>query len=158
MNAEAKHPIKQGAIIGGWLCFAFGAAIMHFSLWGLPIYGPLLLAAFVLSIAAMSQRRIVGGILLLLTTLIVPPVQFFCTGDKFMEENLPGYKEAREQAKKDAKSIKEVMNAHDEGVSAASAPGSVRQAEESPKRSAEFEAEQRKLLISLVLCHSFIDG
>ena len=103
MSAEAKHPIKQGAIIGGWLCFALGAAIMHFSLWTFFIYGPLLLVAFILSIAAMSQRRIVGGILLLLMTLIVPPVQWFCTfanrGDKFMEENLPGYKEEKERQK-----------------------------------------------------------
>ena len=66
--------VKQGAVIGGWVCFALGVALMFLSMWSFFIYGPLFLVAFILSIIAMSQRRIVGGIVLLLATLVAPTI------------------------------------------------------------------------------------
>jgi len=66
--------VKQGAVIGGSICFTIGFILMIVSLWSFFIYGPLFLVAFILSIVAMSQRRILGGILLLLCTLILPAV------------------------------------------------------------------------------------
>jgi hypothetical protein len=66
--------VKQGALIGGLACFALGIWLMHVSLWSFFFYGPLFLVSFILSIVAMSQRRIVGGIILLLATLVVPAV------------------------------------------------------------------------------------
>ncbi|MEN3368466.1 MAG: hypothetical protein V7609_609 [Verrucomicrobiota bacterium] len=66
--------VKQGAVIGGWVCFAIGMLLMLLSLWAFIIYGPLLLVAFILSIVAMSQGRIAGGVSLLLCCLIVPPI------------------------------------------------------------------------------------
>lgn len=66
--------VKQGAIIGGWVCFGLGILCMLWSLVLFFLYGPFFLVAFVLSIVAMSQRRIVGGILLLIATLLVPTI------------------------------------------------------------------------------------
>lgn len=82
-NAQVLQTnVKQGAVIGGWLCFAIGLATMYFSMWTFFIYGPLFLVAFILSIIAMAQRRIIGGIALLLTTIILPSIlglYFFTT-------------------------------------------------------------------------------
>jgi hypothetical protein len=76
-------PPKQGAIIGGWLCFAIGMGVMYFSLWLMPIYAAALLVAFVLSIVALAQRRILGGLVLLLVTIIVPLIVWFrLTGER----------------------------------------------------------------------------
>jgi len=69
--------IKQGALIGGWVCFGLGLASMFFSLFLVFLYGPLFLVAFILSIVAMAQRRIWGGVALLLTTLILPTALWF---------------------------------------------------------------------------------
>ncbi len=74
---EIKTNVKQGAIIGGWLCFILGLIVMYISMWVFFIYGPLLIAALILSIVGMAQRRIVTGMVLLLVTLIVPPVLGF---------------------------------------------------------------------------------
>ena len=71
---EIKTNVKQGAIIGGWLCFILGLFVMYLSVWAFVIYVPLLLVAAILSIVAMAQRRILTGIALLLATLIVPPI------------------------------------------------------------------------------------
>ena len=73
---------RQGAVIGGWVCFLLGVGIMYASLWAFWFYVPLLLIAFILSIAAMSQRRIVGGVLLLFATLAVPPVEWLVLAAK----------------------------------------------------------------------------
>ena len=82
-NAQVLQTnVKQGAVIGGWLCFAIGLATMYFSMWTFFIYGPLFLVAFILSIIAMAQKRIIGGIALLLTTIILPSIlgiYFFTT-------------------------------------------------------------------------------
>jgi len=66
--------VKQGAIIGGTACFILGIGLMYLSMWSFFFYGPLFLVAFILSIVAMSQRRVFGGIMLLLATLICPAV------------------------------------------------------------------------------------
>jgi DNA-directed RNA polymerase subunit RPC12/RpoP len=73
---EIKTNIKQGAAIGGWVCFGVGCIVMFipFPTWF--IYGPLFLASFVLSIVAMSQGRIASGITLLLANVIGGPVLF----------------------------------------------------------------------------------
>jgi len=66
--------VKQGAIIGGWVCFGLGIVTMYLSMWTFVIYAPLFFVAFVLSIVAMSQRRVLGGVALLLATLVVPTI------------------------------------------------------------------------------------
>ncbi len=74
---EVKTNVKQGALIGAVACFAIGIILMFISLWSFIIYSPLFLAAFILSIVAMSQKRVAGGLVMLLLTLIMPPVLFF---------------------------------------------------------------------------------
>jgi len=64
--------VQQGAIIGGWVCFCIGIVFMYLSMWSFFIYVPLLIAAFILSIVAMSQKRVASGISLLLATIIIP--------------------------------------------------------------------------------------
>lgn len=66
--------VKQGAVIGGAVCFVLGVILMFLSMWSFFIYGPLFLVSFILSIVAMAQKRILGGVLLLLATLIVPTI------------------------------------------------------------------------------------
>lgn len=72
--AVVQTNVKQGALIGGVACFVIGIILMFLSMWSFIIYGPLFLVAFILSIVAMSQRRVLGGILLLLATLVVPTI------------------------------------------------------------------------------------
>jgi len=77
-NPQLENPsiiqtnVQQGAMIGGWVCFALGIVTMYLSMWTFFIYGPLFLAAFILSILAMAQKRIAGGIILLLATILIP--------------------------------------------------------------------------------------
>ena len=75
--AELQTNVKQGGLIGGWVCFGVGTAFMFLSLLTVIFYAPLFLAAFVLSIVAMSQRRVAGGLILLLCCVIIPPLTFF---------------------------------------------------------------------------------
>jgi len=58
------------------VCFAVGAALMFLSLWAIIFYAPLFFAAFVLSIIAMAQGRVVGGLTLLLCCVIIPSLTF----------------------------------------------------------------------------------
>ena len=58
------------------MCFGVGTAFMFLSLWAVIFYAPLFFAAFVLSIVAMSQRRVAGGLILLLCCVIIPPLTF----------------------------------------------------------------------------------
>jgi hypothetical protein len=67
---------KQGALIGGWVCFVVGAALLFLSLWAIIFYAPLFFAAFVLSIVAMAQGRVTGGLTLLLCCVIIPSLTF----------------------------------------------------------------------------------
>jgi membrane protein implicated in regulation of membrane protease activity len=71
----------------GWLCFVLGILLMVLSITGfIFFYIPLFLAAFILSIIGMTQKRIAGGIFLLLVTLIIPPIIMVgYTGYKFSE-------------------------------------------------------------------------
>jgi len=79
--AEFLTNVKQGAVIGGWVCFGVGILFMVHSLWAFIFYVPLFLAAFVLSIVAMAQRRVGGGLALLLCCVIIPPIAFvYCLG------------------------------------------------------------------------------
>jgi hypothetical protein len=73
---EIQTNVKQGGVVGGWICFAVGMFFMYVSLWTFILYVPLFGAAFVLSIVAMAQRRVAGGIVLLLCSIIVPGVLF----------------------------------------------------------------------------------
>src|SRR5260370_4389554 len=73
---ELQTNVKQGALIGGWVCFGVGAALMFLSVWAIIFYGPLFFAAFVLSIVAMAQGRVVGGLTLLLCCVIIPSLTF----------------------------------------------------------------------------------
>jgi type II secretion system protein G len=78
--------VKQGAVIGGWVCFALGLATMYLSMWTFFIYAPLFLVAFILSIFAMVQQRIIGGIVLLLCTLIIPfPLSLYLSATRVSE-------------------------------------------------------------------------
>lgn len=66
---------KQGALIGGWICFAIGLIIQVISASLLiPIYAILYTVSLILSVVAMSQRRILGGVLLLIASLAVPTI------------------------------------------------------------------------------------
>lgn len=91
--------IKQGAAIGGWVCFILGIVIMYFSLWTFILYVPLLFVAFILSVIGMVQGRILLGITLLLLTIIEPPIEWLVLaatrGDKFAQKYIPGYTEER---------------------------------------------------------------
>lgn len=71
---EVQTNVKQGALIGAATCFVVGLLFMTWSLLTFVIYGPLFLAAFVLSIVALAQKRIIGGLLMLLATIIIPPI------------------------------------------------------------------------------------
>jgi|GEM_PF-2335116 len=66
--------VRQGAIIGGWVCFGLGLLCLWWSLFLFFFYGTFFLVAFILSIVAMSQRRVLGGVSLLITTLLVPSI------------------------------------------------------------------------------------
>ena len=72
--------VKQGAAIGGWVCFGLGVLFMYFSLWSFLLYTPLFLVAFILAIVALAQKRIGSGISLLLSCLIVPAVLWIYLG------------------------------------------------------------------------------
>lgn len=90
--------VKQGAIIGGWVCFALGLSCMFMSLFLFFLYGPFFLVAFTLSIVAMSQRRVFGGVVLLVATLVVPSVLglvlFATRTTEFAEDMSKSIKEA----------------------------------------------------------------
>jgi hypothetical protein len=72
-----QTPKKGRAASAGWICFVLGMVLMFVSLGTFFLYGPLFLAAFVLSIVAMTQGRVAGGIVLLLCTAAIPTVTWF---------------------------------------------------------------------------------
>lgn len=75
-TSELQTNIKQGAAIGGWVCFGLASIIMFIPIPTWFIYVPIFLASFILSIVAMSQRRIASGVTLLLANVIGAPVLF----------------------------------------------------------------------------------
>jgi hypothetical protein len=66
--------VKQGALLGGLVCFLLGMGFMYFSLFSFIFYGPLFLVALILSVVAMAQGRVAGGVILLLVNLVVPTI------------------------------------------------------------------------------------
>jgi hypothetical protein len=66
--------VKQGALLGGLVCFLLGMGFMYFSLFSFIFYGPLFLVALILSVVAMAQGRVAGGVILLLVSLVVPTI------------------------------------------------------------------------------------
>lgn len=56
----------NGPIIGGWACIGVGLILMFLSLMTFVLYGPLYLAAFILSIVGIAQGNTSKGIALLL--------------------------------------------------------------------------------------------
>ena len=83
---EVKTNVKQGAVIGAWVCLILGILLNIFTNFLLIIFLPLYLAAFVLSIVAMAQRRIGWGLASLLLTIILPPIIFLVNIGRFADE------------------------------------------------------------------------
>ena len=105
MNTESQKNVKQGAAIGGWVCLILGIALMKHSLLWFWVYGPLFLAAFVLGIAALAQKRILSGILLLLSA-IATPIIFLLIFSKRTDEYFKNHpNEAYEDGKRLGKVI-----------------------------------------------------
>jgi len=73
---EIQTNVKQGAALGGWVCFGLGSVFMFIPVPTWFIYGPLFLASFILSIVAISQRRIASGVTLLLANVLGAPILF----------------------------------------------------------------------------------
>lgn len=76
VSQEVRTNVKQGGLIGAVACFTvavlFGCLPMGFP--AFLFYAPLFFAAFVLSIVAMAQKRVVGGLALLLLTVVFAPL------------------------------------------------------------------------------------
>lgn len=71
MNAQVQ-PVKQGAAIGGWVCLGLGLLLITTSPLLMLLYVPLFIAAFVLGIVAMAQKRVGQGVTILLLSIIGP--------------------------------------------------------------------------------------
>lgn len=116
--------VRQGALIGGFASLGLALLLMYFTLWSFLLYGPLLLASFILSIVAMSQRRVGGGIALLLLTILLPPV-FGMAVAQIREEDRTAASSSSERSSEQratfAVSIEELSNAYMENEVAADA-------------------------------------
>jgi|GEM_PF-1688455 len=107
-NQNSETNVKQGALISGLVCFGLGVLLMFISLSTVKLYAPLFLAAFVLSIIAMAQKRVAGGVILLVLTILVPIVLFIA---------IPSFKIAKfsyEEAKSAAKEHAQTQKGGDE--------------------------------------------
>ncbi len=69
--------VKQSALLGSGVCLVLAIALMWWSFLSFLLYTPLLVAAFILSIVAMAQGRVVPGLLILLLTIIAVPLAFW---------------------------------------------------------------------------------
>jgi len=91
-DSRSAGSSKQGAAIGGWVCFGLGVLIMYWSVWTFILYVPLFFVAFVLSIVAMAQRRILLGLALLLATILIPLIEWFALAatrtNKFLDTQI----------------------------------------------------------------------
>jgi cell division protein FtsW (lipid II flippase) len=75
ISTPSNQKRQSKAVAAGLICVFIGLVLLFNSPLGmLLIYAPLFLAAFILSIVAMAQGRIVAGLLLLLISIIVPLV------------------------------------------------------------------------------------
>jgi hypothetical protein len=59
------------------LCLIVGVVLLFFSPLMLFISGPLFLACFILSIIAMTKRRVLSGVLMMLAVFTIPPLCVF---------------------------------------------------------------------------------
>ena len=76
MTEEKPRSVKKRTITAGWICFVIGMFLMFASLGTFFLYGPLFLAAFILSIVGMAQGRVAAGIVLLLVSLAIPTISW----------------------------------------------------------------------------------
>ncbi len=65
---------KKGALIGAVVCLILAIIFQLISSLLFLLYSPLYLATFILSIIAISQRRVASGVIVLLLSLIAPTV------------------------------------------------------------------------------------
>lgn len=72
--SESTQSKRAGTVIAGWVCFVLGMFLMVVSLGLVFLYVPLFLAAFILSIVAIAQRRVAAGVVMLVVVLGVPPL------------------------------------------------------------------------------------
>ncbi len=77
--------VKQGAVIGAAACLMIAMIVQAISNFLFPLYLVLYLVAFILSIVAMAQRRVIWGLLILLATIIGPWIILIATAEKDAE-------------------------------------------------------------------------
>ena len=94
MTVDKSETQGQGAVIGGWICLALGAAFMFWSRITFILYIPLFFAAFVLGIVAIAQNRISHGIPTLLLSVIVPLVIGFSLANHQTQQALDLFKKS----------------------------------------------------------------
>lgn len=94
MTVDTSETQGQGAVIGGWICLALGAAFMFWSRITFILYMPLFFAAFVLGIVAIAQNRIWHGIPTLLLSVIVPLVIGFGLANHQTQQALELFKKS----------------------------------------------------------------
>ena len=107
-SEEVQTNVKQGALIGGCVCFVVAAICLIAPFPTFFLWIPLAVAAFILSIVAMSQRRVFGGLCLLLLTVIGVPILWAYGVHEFgktFSEALTGY-EQRKSAHESTPSLK----------------------------------------------------
>lgn len=107
--------IKKDALSGVFACFALAVVLNLWSMWLLPLFAILYMVAFILSICAIAQRRIVWGIILLLSSFLFPII---VSGLKL------GYESAQKKIKmvEDEKFKKELIQAVSEPTPASAQP------------------------------------
>jgi len=96
---NTRSTTSRAPVIAGWICLVIGLALMYFSLLTIVVYGPLFVAAFILSIIGMARRRVVGGLILLLLTAFLPIAVFAGLGSMRMTEVAKKVSAAREERK-----------------------------------------------------------
>ena len=126
---------------------------MVLSLFTFFLYGPIFFVAFILSIVAMSQRRVLGGISLLLATLIVPTVLglilFATRSTKFLDEA------TKTAANSPASTVPSVSEALTKSFADAQRKADLQTLERLKKAKIEFEQKQLSLQSFKVLSAKF---
>lgn len=107
---EVKTNVKQGALIGAWVCLVIGLLLNIITNFLFFVYVPLYLAAFILAIVAMAQKRVLGGLIALLLCVLLPPAIFFLNIGRFaneMKNAKIGQEEQKEQSTTNKETVKE---------------------------------------------------
>ena len=92
VNERRAQPTSgRAALIGAIACLILGGLIAYSVPLLLLVFGPLFLAAFVLSIVAIAQGSTVAGILLLVVSLVVGPVMSVTAVTRML---FPGFSDA----------------------------------------------------------------